>query len=123
MRNTLVGLLATACLLSFVVPSAGADERNITIYNATGYGIKHIGIGKPGEDDFDENELSHVLRDGDSVYIKFSKSDKGCKWAIKIEWAQEGYPAPIIPNINLCEIDDIRFLYDEATGKTSYQTR
>ena len=122
MRNTLIGLLAAACLLSFV-PSAGADERNITIYNATGYNIKYIGIGTPGENDFDENELSHVLRDGDNVYIKFGRADKGCRWDIKIEWAMEGYPAPMIPNINLCNIDDIRFLYDKSTGVTSYQTR
>ena len=35
----------------------------------------------------------------------------------------EGYPSPLIPNVNLCTITDIRLLYDKATGVTSYQTR
>jgi hypothetical protein len=35
----------------------------------------------------------------------------------------EGYPSPLIRNVNLCTIDDIRLLYDRSTGVTSYQTR
>ena len=122
MRKVLIGMLAVACLLS-AAPSFGADERNITIHNATGFGIKFIGVNPPGDDDFDDNELSDVLKDGDSVYIKFNQADKGCSWTIKIDWAMEGYPSPLIPNVNLCTITDIRLLYDKATGVTSYQTR
>jgi hypothetical protein len=118
MRTGLIAMLAAAGLMS-ATASFGADERNITIYNATGYGIKFIGIN----DDFDDNELSEVLRDGQSVYIKFNQADKGCSWTIKIDWAMEGYPSPLIPNINLCTIDAIRLLYDRSTGVTSYQTR
>ena len=122
MHKALIGMLAAACLLS-AAPSFGADERNITIHNATGFGIKFIGINPPGDDDFDDNELSDVLKDGDSVYIKFNQADKGCSWTIKIDWAMEGYPSPLIPNVNLCTITDIRLLYDKASGTTSYQTR
>ncbi len=122
MRQVLIGMLASACLLGSA-PSFGADERNITIYNATGYGIKFIGVNPPGDEDFDDNELSEVLRDGQSVYIKFNQADKGCNWNIKIDWAMEGYPSPLLRNLNLCTIDDIRLLYDRATGTTSYQTR
>jgi len=118
-----IDLSQAALELAAAAPSFGADERNITIYNATGYGIKFIGVNPPGDDDFDENELSEVLRDGQSVYIKFNQADKGCNWTIKIEWAMAGYPSPLIPNVNLCTIDDIRLLYDRATGVTSYQTR
>jgi hypothetical protein len=35
----------------------------------------------------------------------------------------EGYPSPLLRNINLCTIDDIRLTYDKATGNTLYQTR
>jgi hypothetical protein len=38
MRKVLIGMLAAACLLG-AAPSFGADERNITFHNATGYGI------------------------------------------------------------------------------------
>lgn len=122
MRTAIIGALTAASLLA-AAPSFGADERNITVYNATGYGIKFIGVNPPGDDDFDENELSQVLKDGDSVYIKFNQADKGCDWTIKIDWAMEGYPSPLLRNINLCTIDDIRLTYDKATGNTLYQTR
>jgi hypothetical protein len=122
LRNALIGMIAAACLLSSA-PSFGADERNITIYNATGYGIKFIGVNPQGDDEFDENELSEVLKDGGSVYIKFNQADKGCNWSIKIDWEMEGYPSPLIRNIDLCTVNDIRLLYDDKTGVTSYQTR
>jgi len=35
----------------------------------------------------------------------------------------EGYSSPLLPDINLCTIDDIRLTYDRSSGKTSYQTR
>ena len=123
MRTGLIAMLAAAACLMSATPSLGADERNITIYNATGYGIKFIGVNPPDDEDFDDNELSEMLKDGESVYIKFNQADKGCNWTIKIDWAMEGYPSPIIRNVNLCTINDIRLLYDRSTGVTSYQTR
>jgi hypothetical protein len=122
MRTALLGLLAAACLLSSQ-PSFAADERNVTIYNATGYGIKFIGVNTPDDDEFDENELSEVLKDGDSVYVKFNEADDGCVWNIKLEWAMEGYPGVMLRNVNLCTVSGIRLLYDKATDTTSYQTR
>ena len=121
MRYIAAAMLAATLLGT--TPSLGADERNITVYNATGYGIKFIGVNPPGDEDYDENELSSVLADGSSVYIKFNQADKGCSWNIKIDWAMEGYPSPLLRGINLCTIDDIRFTYDKASGNTMYQTR
>ena len=63
------------------------------------------------------------MKDGESVYIKFNQSDKGCNWTIKIDWNMAGYPSPLLRNLNLCTVNDIRLLYDRATGTTSYQTR
>ncbi len=34
-----------------------------------------------------------------------------------------GYLSPLLRNLNLCTVNDIRLLYDGATGTTSYQTR
>ena len=120
MRHLTIGALALllSCVASFAV-----DERNITIYNATGYGIKFIGVNPPGDEDFDENELSEVLQDGQSVYVKFNQADKGCNWNIKIDWELPGYSSPLLRNLNLCAINDIRLTYDKATGNTLYQTR
>jgi hypothetical protein len=122
MRTALLGLLAAFCALASQ-PSFGADERNVTIYNATGYGIKFIGVNTPDDDEFDENEISEVLKDGSSVYIKFNEADDGCVWNIKIDWAMEGYASALLREVNLCTVTGIRLLYDNATGVTSYQTR
>lgn len=46
MRTGLIAMLAAACLMS-AAPSFGADERNITIYNATGYGINSSASIRP----------------------------------------------------------------------------
>ena len=35
----------------------------------------------------------------------------------------EGYPSPLLRNLDLCTITDIRLTYDRATDTTSYQTR
>src|SRR5262245_4365055 len=123
MHNKLTGILAAGMLL-VALPSF-ADKRDITIYNATGYGIKYIGINPPDDDDWDDddNEITEVLKDGQSVHIKFDEEDKGCNWKIKIDWELPGYPSPLIPNVNLCNIKDLRLTYDRATGTTSYQTR
>lgn len=122
MRYGMIGTLAAACLL-MAAPALGADQRNITFYNATGYGIKGIYISEPGENDFDENELEDILHDGRSVYIEFTSDDEGCRWDIKIDWQQAGFPSPLLSNVNLCNINDIRLTYDNASGVTSYQTR
>lgn len=122
MRQAIIAGLTSAFLLSCVTGFA-ADQRNVTIYNATGYGIKFIGVNPPGDEDFDENELSEVLHNGQSVYVKFNQADKGCRWNIKIDWELPGYSSPLLRNLNLCELNDIRLIYDEKTGNTLYQTR
>src|SRR5689334_1131046 len=68
MKRLLLGL-AFAATLS--LPALAADERNITIVNETGYEISFIGVNPPGDNDFDENEISTGLAHGQSVYVKF----------------------------------------------------
>jgi hypothetical protein len=100
-----------------------ADQRNVTVVNGTGYGIKFLGFNNPGDDDWSDNELSGVLADGASVYVKFNTEDKGCKWNFRIDWADEGYPGVLWRNIDLCSIDVITLRYDRATDKTSAETK
>ena len=64
-----------------------ADERNVTVVNGTGYGIKFLGFNNLGDNDWSDNELGGVLANGGNIYVKFNTADKGCKWNFKIEWA------------------------------------
>jgi hypothetical protein len=67
------------------------DQRNVNVVNATGYGIKFLGFNNPGDNDWSDNELGSVLRNGQSVYVKFNTADQGCVWNFKIEWSDPGY--------------------------------
>jgi hypothetical protein len=96
-----------------------ADQRNVTVVNGTGYGIKFLGFNNPGDNDWSENELGGVLANGGNIYVKFNTSDKGCKWNFKIEWADPGYPGVLWQNIDLCSIDEITLKYDRDTDKTT----
>jgi hypothetical protein len=104
-------------------PSQAADERNVTVVNGTGYGIKFLGFNNPGDNDWSDNEISRVLKDGDSVYVKFNTADEGCKWNIRVDWADEGYPGVLWRNVDLCSIDEITLHYDRKTDQTSITTK
>ena len=67
--------------------------------------------------------VEEVLRDGDSVHVKFNNSDKGCKWNIRIDWADPGYPGVLWRNVDLCEIDEITLRYDRASNTTSFTAK
>ena len=64
MRGFVVGAMLA---LSLVSGALAEDQRNVNIVNATGYGIKFLGFNNPGDDDWSDNELGSVLRNGGSV--------------------------------------------------------
>jgi hypothetical protein len=97
-----------------------ADERNITVVNGTGYGIKFLGFNNPGDNDWSDNELGGVLDDGGDVYVKFNEADDGCVWNIRISWAEAGYPDVLWRNVNVCTINKITLKYDRASDTTSF---
>jgi hypothetical protein len=105
--------------------SYAADERDVTVVNGTGYGIKFLGFNTPGDDEWSDNELppNSVLQNGSGVFVKFNTEDKGCKWNIRIDWADEGYPGVLWRDIDLCSIETITLRYDRATDKTSAELK
>ena len=103
--------------------SFAADQRNVSVVNGTGYGIKFLGFNNPGDNDWSDNELGGVLADGASVYVKFNTEDKGCKWNFRIDWADAGYPGVLWRNIDLCSIDVVTLKYDRANDTTSAETK
>ena len=122
MKSLFIAFIVAAAALN-ASPSLAADERNVTVINGTGYGIKFLGFNNPGDSDWSDNEISRVLKDGDSVYVKFNTEDEGCKWNIRVDWADEGYPAVLWRNIDLCSIDVITLHYDRSNDTTSITTK
>jgi hypothetical protein len=122
MRGIFLGFIFIVAALTGSSTFA-ADQRDVTVVNGTGYGIKFLGFNNPGDDDWSDNELGGDLADGGSIYVKFNTADKGCKWNFKIEWADPGYPGVLWRDIDLCSIDVITLRYDRATDKTSAELK
>jgi hypothetical protein len=120
-----------AFFFAFVVAAAtlsgsssfAADERNVTVVNGTGYAIKFLGFNNPGDNDWSDNELGSDLANGGSIYVKFDTADKGCKWNIRIDWADPGYPGVLWRDVDLCTIDVLTLRYDRSTDTTSFEAK
>lgn len=114
---------ALAVMALGVTSTFAADERNVTVVNGTGYGIKFLGFNNPGDNDWSDNELGGVLADGGDVYVKFNTADKGCKWNIRIDWADAGYPGVLWKDVDLCSIETLTLKYDRASDTTSFMAK
>jgi hypothetical protein len=117
MRGFMAGVVLALAVVSGAVAE---DARNVNIVNETGYGIKFLGFNNPGDDDWSDNELGSVLRNGGSVYVKFNTADEGCVWNFKIEWADPGYPGVLWKDVDLCKISTLRLRYNRSSDQTSY---
>lgn len=116
MKALFLGFVMAIAMLS---GSFAADDRNVTVVNGTGYGIKFLGFNNPGDNEWSDNEIGSVMEDGASQYVKFNNADKGCKWNIRISWADAGYPDVMWRNVDLCSIDKITLKYNRSTDTTS----
>ncbi len=111
-------LLAFASAILAGTPSR-ADERNVSVVNQTGYAINFLGFNVAGDNEWNDNELSSVLNDGASVYVKFSGSDKGCSWNIRVDWAN--YDSGVLwRGVDLCTINTLTLKYDKDSRVTSF---
>ena len=120
MRSTL--LAAVAAFAFSATTALAADERNVTVVNATGYGIKFLGFNPPDDDEWNDNEISSVLGNGASVYVKFNGADKGCDWNIRVDW--DGYDSGVLwRHVDLCKIEVITLHYNKDTKVTSFTAK
>lgn len=100
-----------------------AAERDVTVVNGTGYSIKFLGFNPPGDDDWSENEIEETLRDGENLEVSFDTDEDGCKWDIRVDWFDEGYPGVLWKNIDVCNIKQMTLHYDRRTDTTSISTK
>ncbi len=122
MKRLILGFVVLFATLA-ATSTFAADERNVYVINGTGYGIKFLGFNTPDDDDWDDNELgdSAVLPTGNGVYVKFNDEDEGCKWNIRISWADPGYPDVMWHDVNLCKISKLTLKYNRAKDETSFE--
>lgn len=119
MKKLLLGMIAAVVML--FSSATFADNRDFGVINATGYPIKFLGVNPPGDENWNENELSGTLADGAQTMVKFSGADKGCTWNIKVTWADDN-SSSIFRGLDLCTINNVTLKYNRASDTASYTT-
>jgi hypothetical protein len=131
LQDDLLKEIAVKSILALVVVAlfalggspSQAKEWEVTVVNGTGYPIKFLGFNPPGDNDWSENELEGVLQDGESVDVSFDDEEDDCKWNIRVDWADPGYPGVLWRNVDVCNITKITLHYNRSTDTTSISTR
>jgi hypothetical protein len=108
MKQTLRGSIILLALLLGLVISARAElNLDFTLVNKTGYDIKEIYVGPTSVDEWGDNILKEVLKDGQALELKFHEKASAEKWDIKVIYADgetawwKGYKLTDITKISL----------------------
>jgi hypothetical protein len=108
MKKTFRGSIILLALVVGLVMSAKADsDLDFILANKTGYDIKEIYVGPTTVEEWGNNILKEVLKDGEAIELKFSEKAKAEKWDIKVVYTDgenawwKGYKLAEIHKINL----------------------
>jgi hypothetical protein len=111
----------TAVVMLSPVP-ASADSRQVRIVNETGYGIEFIGVNAPGDDDWSNNRIISVIRNGTSAQVSLTGDGTTCRRDIRI--GLTGNIAPtLLKDVDLCSLRALTLHYSRKTGELSYERR
>lgn len=115
MRHT---IFAVGFSLLAMSPSALAADRDFDLVNDTGYDIKAVFIDEAASPTWSENAIDGVMADGDTVRMHFGKGDIGCKWDMKVVFADDN-SAAVWHGFDLCQISKIRLKYSRSSDVTT----
>lgn len=118
MKQTLRGsVLLLTLLLGLVIPARAESDLDFTLVNKTGYDIKEVYIGPTTVEEWGDNLLKQVLKDGMALELKFHEKAAAPKWDIKVVYTDgetawwKGY--------KLAEINKINLFWSKADGSTA----
>lgn len=102
-------------------PVLAEGKQNFTLENRTGYKISEVYISPAKESSWQEDILGDdELPDGQSVTIRFSRSEKSCTWDLKVVYDDDD--SVEWEDFNLCEISKIRLFYNRKKGESWAET-
>ena len=119
--KTLIAAALSLAVSAAVSGAAFAQEakQDFDIVNKTGYDISHVYVSPMKSDDWEEDVLGKdVLNDGDEWEIRFKRSEKSCKWDLKVVYADDN-SAAYWRGIDLCKVGKITIRYNRKTDTTS----
>lgn len=107
-------VLALAVALSFVssasAPIFAQSKLDFTLKNDTGLIINELYVSPNSSDDWEEDILGRdVLKDGESLDITFSRTEKTCNWDLKI--IDEDKDPVEWEKLDLCTASHITLMY------------
>lgn len=115
----IIGMVFGLSLSTLVaaLPAAAEGKQNFTLKNRTGYTISEVYVSPSKAETWEEDVLGRdELDDGQTVEIDFHRSEKACKWDLKVVY-DDGESAEW-DSFNLCEVSTISIFYDRKKDTT-----
>ena len=109
--------------LTTLLPSPGmaGGKQNFSLENRTGYKISEVYVSPSKASTWEEDVLGkEELADGETVAIRFARSDKSCNWDLKVVY-DDGDTSEW-EDFNLCKISVIRLFYNRKKGTSWAET-
>lgn len=115
---------AFAFLLTVGVAGAASAQgkQDFTLYNKTGYTIDQVYVAPSASSDWEDDVLGQdQLANGKNVHITFSRSDKSCKWDLKVTWTDNS--SSEWSGFDLCSVEKIYLYYDKSSDRAWAETQ
>lgn len=108
----LIAGVVVAALVSAPVHAAQEKNLDFKLINSTGLGIDKVFLSPSSSEKWGEDVMGRdVLKNGESVDIKFHSSETECKWDLKVVDEEKD---PIIwTGLNLCSTESIELVYKD----------
>ena len=114
--------LALAVIATFVTASAfaRAGKQDFTLHNQTGVEIHSLYVSPHSADDWEEDILGKdTLPTGDSVDIKFHRSESAEVWDLRVEDSKGN--AIEWENLNLLKISKLTLYYENGKARAEIE--
>ena len=109
MLKRVVWAVCGAVAVSLTTVSAG--DQDFSLVNRTGLTVVELYVSPANDDHWGEDVLGRdVLKNGETVDIKFSRSEDTCNWDIKI--VDDDEDDVVWEDFNLCKISKITLKYE-----------
>lgn len=106
-----------------LMPASGLanGRQNFSLENHTGYKISEVYVSPSKASTWEDDVLGKdELANGETVAIRFSRSDKSCNWDLKVVY-DDGDTSEW-EDFNLCKISIIRLFYDRKKNTSWAET-
>ena len=116
-KSLRASILLLALLLGLVMSAKAQLDLDFTLVNKTGYDIKEVYVGPTTVEEWGDNILKDVLKDGQGLELKFHEKATAEKWDIKVIYTDgetawwKGY--------KLTEINKINLFWSKDKGSTA----